>query len=228
MKIHCGIFAAGKGKRLKKDFPSIPKPLIKIKDKTLIEYTIDNFLKLNFLKLALLLNNESGKKIVEYLKSKNYSFKAIIFDSKTSFESFFTLANFLKEKNSTVVLSTVDTIINFEDLKNLVNLHIENASYITLGITPLINDEKPLLVEIDESSKLIKSIGKIGKFATNGIYVLSYDAISDIKPSKYNALREFLSSIDFKSKKVNYHIIQKSFDIDDISDLEFLNKNLNQ
>lgn len=218
--IIAGIFAAGKGERLKKDFPLTPKPLVRIGDKTLIEYAMDNLLHLKPLETAVLVNPESGSQIIKYLKEKKYSFKYIMFDSKTSFESFYTLSSFLKEKNKTLILSTVDTILNHTDLIKIIQTHTENKSYLTLGITEYINDEKPLLVEIDEKEKIIKSIGKSGNYATNGIYVLSYQAVNDIKPQKFKALREFLSSIDFKSVKVSYHIIKDSLDIDDLSDID--------
>ncbi|HOL61759.1 MAG TPA: sugar phosphate nucleotidyltransferase [Elusimicrobiales bacterium] len=226
--IIAGIFAAGKGERLKKDFPDTPKPLIKVGEKTLIEYALDNLLKLNPKDFEILLNPESGPKIIKYLKEKKYSFKYVMFDSKTSFESFYTLSNFLKEKDKTVILSTVDTILNHKDLKELLETHIKNKSYMTLGITEEINDEKPLLVEIDKNSETIKSIGKSGHYATNGIYVLSHQAITDIKPQKFKALREFLSSIDFEKLKVTYHIIKESLDIDEISDIELAFKKIDK
>jgi len=221
--IKCGIFAAGKGERLKKFFPDIPKPLIKIGEKPLIDYVIENLLSLNPTELAILMNPYTGHIIYNYLKNK-YSINAIIFDSKTSFESFYTLSNYLKEKTKTIVLSTTDTIVSKKDIQNLVENHINSNAYLTLGITSFINDEKPLLVEINEKEKKIKSIGVKGNFATNGIYVLSYDAINDIKPNKYSKLRDFLSSIDFDSKNVKYHLIEKSFDVDDLSDIKLIEK----
>jgi|YNPMSStandDraft_1061717.scaffolds.fasta_scaffold00332_21 choline kinase len=219
--IKCGIFAAGKGKRFKKTFPNIPKPLIKVGKKALIDYAIENLLSLDPEELAVLLNSETGEIVYNYLKNR-YSINAIMLDSKTSFESFYTLSNYLKEKSKTIVLSTTDTILKKLDIQKLVLNHINSDAYLTLGITLLINDEKPLLVEIDRQKEKIKSIGINGNYATNGIYVLSYDAISDIKPIKYSKLREFLSSIDFNSKNVSYHIVEESFDVDDISDLKIL------
>jgi len=223
-EIISAIFAAGEGERFKKDFPYTPKPLIKIGDKTLIEYSLDNLLKLKPKSVGILLNLKTGPYVSNYLKNKNYSFKAVMLDSKTSFESFYTISNFMKEKNKTLIISTVDTILKFDELKNLLNNHIKTNSYITLGITPFINDEKPLLVEIDKFK--IKSIGKTGNHATNGIYCLSYEAVNDIHPLKYSKLREFLSSIDFSKKDVSYYVIKESFDIDDISDIQIASEKL--
>lgn len=152
-KINAGIFAAGKGERFKKDFPNTPKPLIKVGKKALIDYAIDNISSINPEKIAILLNLDEGKIVHKYLKENNYKGLSIMIDSKSSFESFFTLANFLKEKNHTILLSTVDTILKKDDIKNLIQEHISKNSYITLGITDFINDEKPLLVDIDKKSR---------------------------------------------------------------------------
>ncbi|NLH40025.1 MAG: hypothetical protein GX445_08195 [Elusimicrobia bacterium] len=217
--INAGIFAAGKGDRLKKDFPDIPKPLVSVCDKTLIEYAIENVLSLNPLNIGVLLNLESGYIIDNYLRKKNYNIKTVMLNSKTSFESFFTISNFLKEKGKTLVLSTVDSILNKEELKAMVETHTTKNSYITLGITECINDEKPLLVEINKNNNRIESIGKSGGYATNGIYCLSYEAINDIKPKDYRALREFLSQIDFNKKLVSFYNFNESFDIDDAMDV---------
>ena len=225
--IKCGIFAAGKGERLKKDFPNTPKPLIKIAEKTLIEYVIENLSSLNPTEIAVLLNNEIGFLVYDYLKDK-YKINAIIINSQTSFESFYTLSKYLKEKGKTIVLSTTDTISKKEDIQRLVENHINSNSYLTLGITPSISDEKPLLVEIDKERKKIISIGKKGRYATNGIYALSYDAINDIKPNKYSKLRDFLSSIDLNLKTISYHIIDESFDVDDIDDFKEVIKKLKE
>lgn len=224
-KINAGIFAAGKGKRFKKDFPNTPKPLIKLGKKALIDYAIDNISSINPDKMAILLNLYEGEIVYKYLKENNYKGISIMIDSKSSFESFFTLANFLKEKNHAVILSTVDTILKKDEIKNLIQQHINKNSYITVGITDFINDEKPLLVDIDKTQEKITSIGIKGNYVTNGIYLLSYDAITDIEPKFYKALRKFLSSIDFNKKTVSYYIIKDSLDIDDISDLSaFKNK----
>lgn len=224
--IKAGIFAAGKGNRLKKYFPGIPKPLVKINNKTLVEIVIENYLKNNINDITLLLNTETGPLIYEYLKNKKYSIKFIMIDSKTSFESFYTLANVITEKNKLTVLSTTDTITTYTEIKKLIDTHKKYNAYITLGITELINDEKPLLVKINDER--IISIGNGGRHATCGLYVLSPQAVNDIKLKKYNALREFLSSIDFNYRKVLYYVIKESFDIDDINDVTEAQKKLNK
>ncbi|MCX7641152.1 MAG: sugar phosphate nucleotidyltransferase [Elusimicrobiales bacterium] len=215
-KVKAGIFAAGKGERIKKSFPDIPKPLIKISNKNLIEIAIENIKIINPSNLTILLNNENLEPVINYLGTKHYDFIAI--NSKTSFESFYTLASFLNDGVSNLLLSTVDVIIEPEDLKTALELHISTKSYITLGISNIPLDEKPLLVDIDNNLK-IKSIGKKGNFATNGIYILSPLAVLNISQVNYLALREFLSSIDFSTHKVYSYFFKNSFDIDDETDI---------
>ncbi|MCX7905533.1 MAG: sugar phosphate nucleotidyltransferase [Elusimicrobiales bacterium] len=220
-KLNTGIFAAGKGERIKKSFPNTPKPLIKIKNKTLIEIVIDNIKSLKPKRLVILLNNENYDSVIKHLNNKSYEF--VVFNSKTSFESFYTLACFLNDGISNIILSTVDVIIEQNDLEAALNFHINKNSYMTIGISSIPPDEKPLVVDIDHNFK-IKSIGKKGNFATNGIYILSPHSVSNISKFNYIALREFLSSIDFSKNKVYSYFFKNSFDIDDETDINRVKK----
>lgn len=216
-KINAGIFAAGKGERLKKNFPNTPKPLIKVLNKALIELALNNLYNLNPQNICVLLNNENFRPVINYLGSNRLNFIAV--NSKTSFESFFTLASFLNDGISNIVLSTVDVITNPSNIKNSVEFHIKTDSYLTLGISDIPPDEKPLLVESDKDSKVI-SIGKAGRFATNGIYIISPKLIDVIMIKKYKALREFLSDIDLSKYKVSSFYFADSFDVDDETDIK--------
>ncbi len=69
-RIKSGIFAAGKGERLKKAFPTIPKSLISIGGKSLIEIILHNLLSLNPVETTILLNNENHSMVVEKIASK--------------------------------------------------------------------------------------------------------------------------------------------------------------
>lgn len=216
-KINAGIFAAGKGERLKSLFPNTPKPLVKILDKTLIDIVLENITILKPLNTVILLNNENFLKIKTHLKDKK-DICFISFDSKTSFESFYTLASFLEDGINNLLLSTVDVIVEPSDLIKLVQFHIEKKSDITIGISEIPADEKPLVVDVNKDFKIL-SIGVKGSFATNGVYLFSPKIITRIKPQKYNALRYFLSSMDFKKLNIYSFYFPNSFDIDDETDL---------
>lgn len=226
-KINAGIFAAGKGERLKNVFPNIPKPLIKISEKTLIEMVLENISIVKPQKISILLNNEIFSQVSSYLNKDKNEINFISFNSKTSFESFYTLLSFLEDGQNQILLSTVDVIIEKKDLEKFVIHHIERKADITLGVSDIPPDEKPLIVEIDNNSRIL-SIGEKGNFATNGIYIISPKIVKKITPKKYNALREFLSSIDFEKFNLHSFYFPNSFDIDDETDIskatEFINK----
>ncbi len=227
-RIKSGIFAAGKGERLKKAFLNTPKPLIKIGEKSLIEITLDNLLSLNPVETTILLNNENYPMVVDKIASK-YKCNFIALNSKTSFESFYTLASFLDDDRSYIILSTTDVITEPSLIKKSFQFHISSSSVITLGVSNIPPDEKPLLVELDKDMR-VKSIGKTGMYATNGIYILCPGISKLFSVKNYKALREFLSQIDFDKIVVKGFYFDKSFDVDDETDLnnaELFIKNLN-
>ena len=64
------ILSGGRGKRLRPVTDTIPKPLIKIHGKPLIEWKI-NYLKKFGIKDIIICSGYKGKKIENYLKKKN-------------------------------------------------------------------------------------------------------------------------------------------------------------
>ncbi len=68
-KLSLIILCAGEGKRIQKFFPKIPKSLIKIKnlDKSIVEYTITQFLNLNFNKIYLIYGYKANT-FITYIK----------------------------------------------------------------------------------------------------------------------------------------------------------------
>ena len=115
------IMAGGMGTRLKPLTNIIPKPLIPINDKTLIENIIDKFYSFGLKKYFITLNFKSEliKAYFKYVNSK-CSIKFIQENKPLgTVGSLYLLKNIIK---NTFIVSNCDTIINI-DYNDLVNYH---------------------------------------------------------------------------------------------------------
>lgn len=76
------IFAAGRGERMKPLTDSIPKPLVKVKDKAIIDYTIEKLLKIQNIEKIII----NGFYLADQMEAhiKNWNNSKIIFSRETA------------------------------------------------------------------------------------------------------------------------------------------------
>ena len=195
------ILAAGTGSRLGKLTKKNPKSLIKIKNKSLIEFQIAQFKNHKINKIIIVtgfgskfLKKKIGKK-VKYIFNKK-------FRTTNNMYSLWMARNFLKKE---------DTVITFADLIM--------SKFITKKI---IESKNPINVVVDTSKVLkgtmtvkvknnkLTSIGKKKEISPDGNFI----GISMIKKNKIDLFRKTLIKIAGKTKNKYYtevfnHLIKK-------------------
>ena len=79
-KIDLVILAGGKGSRIRKYFPKIPKPLVKFKDKSFLELLLNSLCKYNFNNIYILCGyrGKQIKKIYDLQRKNFVNIKCII------------------------------------------------------------------------------------------------------------------------------------------------------
>jgi len=192
-----GIFAAGEGRRLKKNFPHTIKPMVRINGKPLLGWMLLLLKKAGFKKVFILLNSR-GKPAKEYLRRKNFGLetKVLTKDTSSSWESFSLLARNLAKHCDRFLLQTVDSFYPPGEVKKMFS-SFPNADMV-LGVTSRVCDEKPLWTTINPGKKIVK-MGKNSadkKRATGGIYILSSALCENMAgAAEYSALRQYLENM---------------------------------
>ena len=127
------IMAGGIGSRLKPLTNIVPKPLIPVQDKTVIEKIIERFYEQGFEKFILSINYKSNiiKSFMKNLKPK-FSYEFIEEKKKLGTAGSLYLLKDKKKKNYFII--NCDTIIDIEYLK-LLDFHKRNKNDLTLVVS---------------------------------------------------------------------------------------------
>ena len=196
------IMAGGFGQRLMPYTRKIPKPMLKIAGKPIVEHIIDIVKSQGFKNITLCLHYKK-EIFIKYLKKKNFSnINLKIIEEKTPLGTAGALS-LLKNKiiNPLIVLNG-DLIFDFE-LENLVNYHLKLKSDATILVKThdiqnpygVVKSKKNLVTEFSEKPIYQSSIN-------TGIYALRPSIIKFIPKNEKISMVEFLKYILLKKKKV--------------------------
>ena len=194
------ILAAGKGRRMLPLTKKIPKALIKIKNKTLIERKISSLKKINIKNIHVTVGHKSFL-LSKYLSKRNIN---SIINTEGHDNAWWIKNSILGSINEHVLLTTCDSIINLNK-KFLINEIKNNLNYpcILLIVKPNKNFKGDYIIlknkKIDGISRKKKT-----KLFASGIQIINPYKINKIVKSKkidnFNKLWSFL----IKKNKIGY------------------------
>jgi len=195
------IMAGGKGSRLLPITKNIPKPLIKINNKPMIQFIIDKIVEEDFENLYISINH-LGNQIIEYVNSYNkfgLNIKFIIEKSPLGTAGSLSLIKKKNIKNLIVINADVITSLKYE---KLLNFHQENRNEIT--IAGVRHKYQVPFGSIHAKNQIFKNIIEkpvIETLVNAGIYVISIGLIKKIKKNKFLSMVDLINSVS-KAKKI--------------------------
>jgi glucose-1-phosphate cytidylyltransferase len=187
------LLCGGKGERLYPLTSDIPKPLVKIKEKSILSHIIDHLFKFNMSDLIILTGYKSYK-VEEYIKAKYSSYNIQLIDSG-DVDIIQRLQDALPFIDSDFMLLYGDTISNI-DIKDLQKFHSTSNFPVTMTVWPLISQFG--IVDIDKNEKVLgfKEKPKLDKWINIGYFYFDYSMKDMIKNS--SSFSEFLEDIASK------------------------------
>ena len=213
------ILAGGYGKRLLPLTKLIPKALVPIKNKTILEIIISKFKKYNIEKifLALFYKKEQIKSFIKIKKIKNISI--IEEQNRTGTAGPLAQINF-KNKKFPIIITNCDTILNYnyndilehhnKKKNKLTIVGFSEAQSISYGVCEVTN--KGELISLKEKPKI--------KYIVNcGFYIISPELIRFIKKDKYLDMDSFIKILIKKKIKIGVYPVPKE-NFRDIGTLE--------
>lgn len=208
-KIDIVILAGGKGSRIKKLINNCPKPLARInKNKTFLDYLLNNICKYNINKIFILAGYK-GNKIYKAYHGKNINLvpvKCIV--EKKPLGTAGSLLQIKKKISKKFMIINGDTIfdINFDEFKknkikkDEIFMALSKSNYKSPGARLYNLAIRKKRVIFKKNSKLINA----------GIYLVNRDFLKNIKPSTFSLENEIIFKL-INQKKAKGKIYNNFF-----------------
>ena len=218
-----GIIAAGLGERFKNAGITVPKPLLTVGGKTLVERAIHAVVAAGANEIALIVNAKHPE-VERYVRERTWPVpvRLTVKTTPSSMESFFTLAPHLAD--SPFLLTTVDAVAAEGSLDALAHAGLAAGPCGTLAVTSFVEDEKPLWVRLGADATILAlgaSAADSG-WVTSGTYFFFpevYAHVAEARGRGLGALRQFLALLLEKGERLHGFRAGKSIDVDRPEDL---------
>jgi bifunctional UDP-N-acetylglucosamine pyrophosphorylase/glucosamine-1-phosphate N-acetyltransferase len=201
------ILAAGKGTRLGSLTYSIPKEMVHVCGKPLLQHAVD-LLKAGGIKNMIIIVGNNKGTILDYLKDGSWTGVDASYRFQTELLGIAKAIYIAKPlvNDETFVVTLGDEIIEPKDrvVKDLVDLHKKMGSKCTLGLSPVADPTRYGIVKIDKNGKITEMVEKpqtkeeLERLKTggewlgiNGVYVFEPDIFRFIEKTPVGAKGEY-------------------------------------
>ena len=218
--MHFGIISAGEGSRLASEGFSQPKPLVPICGVPMIERLVRIMNGLDAGRIAVIVNGENPE-TVSLLKGLPVDL--VVKKTPTPMHSLMELAPYLEGDRFCV--TTVDTVFSECRFRTMMDEFRNTPLDGLMGVTSLIDDEKPLYVDVD-GEMMIKGFhdSQDGcRYVSAGIYALKASALDVLKEcldSGQTRMRYFQRRLLEAGFKLKAFDMGQVVDVDHVSDVE--------
>ena len=219
-----GIIAAGEGSRLALEGSGQPKPLVPIAGVPMIERLARIFMNCGADRIAVIVNDRNPD-TASYVRrmSAHMPIDLVVKSTPTPMHSLMELAPYLGRERFCV--TTVDTVFRENELADMMKA-FESTSYDGLmGVTSLIDDEKPLYVDTDSDMLIRGFLDEQGgcRYVSAGIYALkaqALDVLARCLESGQTRMRYFQRRLLEEGMWLKAFDMGRVIDVDHVGDIE--------
>ena len=196
------LLAGGMGKRLLPITESVPKPLVRIKGKAIIDYNIERLISFGIKNIFISINY-LGDKIIEHIAKQNYDNTNIVFvkeNEPLGTAGSIGLVDSFSSKEVLVMNSDLLCTIDFESFylnyrESLADISIATVPYSISIPYAVLNTENYNVRSLEEKPTFTY-------YSNAGIYLIKQSIISGIKKNKYLDMTDFIELIIARGDKV--------------------------
>ncbi len=206
------IMAGGRGTRLEPFTNILPKPLIPVGEKTMIETIIDEYVKYNLNEFYITVNHKA-KIIKAYFEETNVDYNIHYIDEDKPLGTAGSIKYLQGKFTEPLFISNCDIIID-EDYNNILTFHEKGKFDITL-IASMQHFQIPYGIcdlNKDGSLKKIDEKPEYDFLVNTGMYILNPDLISLIPNDTFYHITHLISDVQKLGKKIGvYPVSEKSW-----------------
>lgn len=197
------IMAGGKGTRLRPLTNIIPKPLIPVGDKPIIEIIMETFGSYGIRKYFVIVNYKASmiKSYIEGLDNKEREISII--KEENEYGTCGSLTMLRGKIETSFFMTNCDTILD-QDLSEVYNFHKENSNELTI-IGALKHYPIPYgMIEFEEGGKFIGITEKpeLTLAVNSGTYILEPHLLEEVPENRFFHITELISNITSRKGKV--------------------------
>jgi len=205
------IMAGGKGSRLKPLTNVIPKPLLPINEKTILEDIMDKFIEVGCHIFYLSVNYKADLIKYHFASLNNTHYDIHYFEEEKPLGTAGSMFLIKDEIQSTFFVTNCDILID-QDLEEIYNYHQENKNDITvvsavkkykIPYGTIQTADEGMLLSLDEKPELIFQIN-------TGMYVLEPDILELIPKNTFFHITHLIDKAIANSKRVGVFPISES------------------
>ena len=210
------ILCGGVGQRLRPLTGKVPKPLIKIKNKAIIEYIINHFLKYKINNI-IIVTGYKHKLLKKFINKKYKNKKIRILDTGLKTEIIKRVEKISNHLNNNVILCYGDTLVNI-NLNKLIQFYLKDKNKFIVSSYQL----KSSFGILDMNDKNIvtrfREKPKLGMWFNVGYFVFSNKYLKILK--KFKKFENFLFYLAKKKNMKAFKHTGKHITVNTISELE--------
>lgn len=206
------IMAGGKGTRLKPLTNVIPKPLIPLNEKTILEIIMDQFIEIGSSKFFISVNYKH-EILRYYLENTDTKYNVDYFKEEQPLGTIGSVSLLKGVVNTPFFVTNCDIIID-QDYRDVYDYHIQNKNAITIvsairsqkipyGVIK--SGEEGLLVELTEKPENLYLIN-------TGVYILNPELINEIPTNTFFHITELIKKVQQTGGRVGcFPVSEKSW-----------------
>jgi dTDP-glucose pyrophosphorylase len=201
------IMAGGEGIRLRPMTQNLPKPMLKVGEKPIIEHTIDRLVQFGIENIQISINY-MGDKIQDFLRDgshKNIRVSYIIEKDKLGTIGSVSLAAAFHNDN--VLIMNSDLLTNI-DLEEFFTEFAEKQADMSVACVPYVVNIPYAIMETDSDKVLsLKEKPNITYHSNAGIYLIKKEHLEKIPKNTFFNATDLIEKLIAENKKVTYYPI---------------------
>ena len=219
------IIAAGEGSRLAQEGVSKPKPLVELCGEPMIMRLINIMGRCNAESVSIIVNEQMTevREFVEGIKTP-FPINLVVKTTPSSMHSMWELSKVLPRGK--FCLTTVDTIFREQDFaRYIAAFEADDESDGMWAVTPFVEDEKPLWVEVDEQMRITAfsdSRERDAHLVSGGVYAMTdaaFAVLNSCIERGVSRMRNFQRALIEAGFRLKAYSIEKIRDVDHASDV---------
>ena len=219
------IIAAGEGSRLAQEGVAKPKPLVDLQGEPMIGRLINIMLRCNAQSVSIIIN-EHMTQVREYLENMDLPvpLNLVVKTTPSSMHSLWHLSRVIPQGK--FCLTTVDTIFREQDFKGYIEAFEHDNKYDGMwAVTPFVDDEKPLWVDVDRRMNITAFRDKAwegAKYVSGGVYAMTdkaFEVLDRCIEQNISRMRNFQRALIDAGFRLKAYSIDKIVDVDHAEDI---------